>query len=354
MDTHSEQSRSFKNILKDVKLIIINTVKDLYHQIVENRINILFLFLFVLTPIVYRLLYLFIDTAAYDEYLRSTRSFLVLDEFLTVFAQEILGTTNSIIGIGAALFYTFGFLSISAMAYLVLLTLIIREKKYRQREPYIYIALTVIMFTIDMSGYWFFPTAPPIRIFPELHYRILVVPMGDSLISIKYNALPSGHIWALTVPYIAAKAENLRYWEALFGSAIVITSWVVVLTGDHYIIDSFLSYFLCIFFYVLFSTIHDYRCNKSKLAPKNVLIKRYVSLIAILTSLLIISIITLQFINDYILIIQLLCVLFAWPLIVIKTDMKGLLDTNNQIQRSSIQDYKDFFARIIKNSKNLD
>lgn len=104
---------------------------------------------------------------------------------------------------------------------------------------------------------------------------------------------------------------------------------------------------------MLFSTIHDYRCNKSKLAPKNVLIKRYGSLIAVLASLLIISIITLQFINDYILIVQLLYVLFAWPLIVIKTDMKGLLDSNNQIQRSSIQDYKDFFAWVMKNSKNF-
>ncbi|PWI48109.1 hypothetical protein CEE45_08060 [Candidatus Heimdallarchaeota archaeon B3_Heim] len=351
MDTPSTDSRSLEDITKEIKFISISAVKNLYNQIAVNKFNIICLILFILVPIVYRVLYLFVDIRGYDEYLRSTESYLVFDEFLTVFAQKALGTTNSLIGIAAALFYTYGFLSISATAYLVLFTLIIREKKYRQREPYIYIALTTIMFLIDISGYWLFPTAPPVRLFSELHYRILVVPFGDSLISIKYNAFPSGHIWALTVPYIAAKAENLKYWEALFGSAIIITSWVVILTGDHYIIDAFVSYFICIFLYTIFSTIHDYHYNKSKIASKDILIKRYRSLLVVSAILVIISILTLQFINDYILIIQVLCIMVVWPLIVLKTDVNGLLDTNNRIHRSSIQDYKDFVTKVIEDSK---
>ena len=84
---------------------------------------------------------------------------------------------------------------------------------------------------------------------------------------------------------------------------------------------------------------------------KDILIKRYRSLLVLSAILVIISIFTLQFVNDYILIIQVLCIMVVWPLIVLKTNVNGLLDTNNWIHRSSIQDYKDFVTKVIEDSK---
>ncbi|MHA2364107.1 MAG: phosphatase PAP2 family protein [Candidatus Hodarchaeales archaeon] len=333
-------------------------IKDLYHITIINRLGVFFLFLFLLTPFIYTLLDFIVDIDAYGESLQNSKNYLTFDVFLTSWLQSLLGEhpEKHILGILMAYFYTFGFLSISAFAYVVLLILIIRDKDYRNRDPFIYIAIAIIMFFVDVGGYWFYPTAPPVRIDPDqFHFRILVLPMGDDLIQIKYNALPSGHIWALSVPYLAAKSENLRFWKWLYGSAIVITTWVVCFTGDHYFIDATISFLLCTILVTLFAIIYDYRNNRSKLASQEVIFKRMgFNLIAFIV-LIFMSIITLNdFHNEFLFVIQLICVFVIWPLIVFKINMKGLLAEENLVHRSSIQDFKDFFNRIRDNYSDFE
>ncbi|OLS26396.1 MAG: hypothetical protein HeimC3_09460 [Candidatus Heimdallarchaeota archaeon LC_3] len=343
------------NVGIDFRFFVSSSAKDIYSHIKNNKINYFFLALFIVIPFAYELIAVFYNVTEYDEYLRTTTNYIVLDEYLTVFAQKTFGTVDTFIGYSSAIFYTFGFLGITATAYILLLTAIIRDKKYRLREPYIYILIVIIMFVIDMSGYWFFPTAPPVRIFSDLHYRISIFPAGDSLIAIKYNAFPSGHGWALAVPYLAAKAENFKFLEKLYAVGLIITSWVVLQTGDHYIIDVIASFTLCVIFYIILTSIFDYKNNKDNLASKDELKKRFAGLFLVILGLLFVGVFTLTKIEP-LFIFQLLAIVLIWPLLIIKTNTSGLLNSQNQVKRSAIDDYKDILIKVrnkiqISNSK---
>jgi hypothetical protein len=72
----------------------------------------------------------------------------------------------------------------------MLILTIFRKKEYRRREPFVYLAIIITMSFIDILAYYILPTAPPVRLNPELFYTILIFPEGDSWIAIKYNAIP--------------------------------------------------------------------------------------------------------------------------------------------------------------------
>ncbi len=358
MESNVNHLTSFKIKLKNIYLILNSLLRDFSNLIRENKANVFFLTLFLLTPFAYELLDLFIDINAYDNYLRTTRSYLVLSDYLTFYAQQFLGiidvtksgaiiqNPNSIIRVVTAYFYTFGFLTLSAIAFVMLVITIMRKKQYRRREPYVYIAIVIIMFIIDIAGYFFFPTAPPVRVFRDLFYRVSVLPIGDSLVSIKYNSIPSGHIYALTVPFIVAKAENYRNWKYLFGSGLVVTSWVILITGDHYAIDVFSAYFLCILLFTIFTTAYDYYNKETVRISKKIIIKRLLSLMVTLVSLILLSIITLNYVNSTFLIFQVFCLVIIWPIIVFTTNTDGLINGSEFITRSLYSDLVEALKAI--------
>ena len=234
----------------------------------------------------------------------------------------------------------------------MLLITIMRKKEYRRREPYVYIAIVLIMFIIDIAGYFLFPTAPPVRVVKDLFYRVSVFPYGDSLVAIKYNSIPSGHIYALTVPFIVAKAENYKNWKRLFGVGLIVTSWVVLMTGDHYAIDVFSAYFLCILLFTIFTTFYDYYNRDSVKVPREIIIKRIRSLLITLIALIILSIVTLKYVNEVFLIVQVVCVIIVWPIIVFTTNTDGLLNGDEAINRSLWIDIKEGYYAIKKIFKN--
>ncbi len=321
-------------------------LEDVYQNINNNKANFLFLLLFLLMPVFYEFLDFFSEFTEQNNYLVTTKSYLVFNDYLTVFLQKTLGTTQSIFGIFSAYFYTFGLIIISFIAYIMLLlTVFLRKKEYRRRESYVYIPIIIIMEIIGILAYFIIPTAPPVRVFPNLLYRTIIVPIGDSLISIKYNSLPSGHIYALTVPFLVAKAENYKNWKNFFGGGLVLTSWVILLTGDHYPIDIFTAFLLCFLLFTAFTTVYDYYHN-GKIIPKNILIGRIKKTLVTLSALIILSIVTITYINSLFFIFQLFCIVIVWPIVIFSTNTDGLLNNNEMIDRSLLIDLTDAFKTI--------
>lgn len=336
-----------QNFLTGIK----NSISGFLH---DNKINISFLFLFFLMPFVYELLSVFEDPKAYENYLITTKRYIVLDDYLTVHFQEWFGTTHTLIGISGAYFYTFGFLALSATASLMLGITIIRKKQFRRREPWVYIAVVLVMFVIDISGYWLFPSAPPVRVHPNLFYRKILFPSGDSLVTIKYNAIPSGHIYALAVPFIAAKAENYKSLRKIFALGLILISWDILLTGDHYSFDIYSAYFLTLIFFYAFTTTYDYFNKSSIKVSKEVVIARLKKILLIFLSLIFLSIVTFTYINSYFLIFQVFCIFVIWPIIILITPTEGILNGDAVINRSLTDDVKELFIsfkRILDNAK---
>lgn len=204
------------------------------------------------------------------------------------------------------------------------------------------------MTIIGISAYWIMPTAPPVRIYPDFFFRKDILPLGETLITIKYNSFPSGHIYSLAIPYLFAKSENYSKWKKIFGSGLIITSWVILFTGDHYVMDIFSSYFLSLLFLTISSLIYDYYNKDIIKPPRKIIIKRLRSVLIAFLALILISIITFQYINQYVLFIQIFCIICVWPIIVIKTNTDGILNNNASINRSLISDLKDFKSSILQ------
>ncbi len=317
-----------------------------FHQYLsENKANFFFMLLFLLMPVFYELLSFISEFSERGEYLKTTKSYLVFNDYVTVFAQRALGTTQSLIGIFSAYFYTYGLIFLSFIAFIMLiLTVFLRKKEFRRREPYVYIPIIIIMEIIGILAYFIIPTAPPDRVFPSLLYRTIIVPIGDSLISIKYNSLPSGHIYALTVPFLVAKAENYKNWKNFFGGGLVLTSWIILLTGDHYPIDIFSSFFLCFLLFTIFTTIYDYYNPKTAKVPKQVLLFRLKSTLMTMIGLIALSILTITYLNSLFFIFQVFCIIVIWPILVFSTNTDGLLNNDEMVNRSLLKDVKDAFS----------
>ena len=322
-------------------------LQDTYQYIADNKANFFFMLLFLMMPLFYELLSFISEFTERNDYLEATKQYFVFNDYVTVFAQKTFGTTQSIIGIFSAYFYTYGLIILSFTAFLMLIIFVfMRKKQYRRREPYVYIPIIIIMEIIGILAYFIIPTAPPGRVFPSLLYRTIIVPIGDSLISIKYNSLPSGHIYALAVPFLVAKAENYKNWKNFFGGSLVLTSWIILLTGDHYPIDIFSSYFLCFLLFTIFTTIYDYYNPNTVRVSRKVFINRIKNTLFILMGLVILSLLTITYINPLFFIIQAFCILVIWPIIVFSTNTDGLLNNNKMINRSLFSDLKDFFLLI--------
>lgn len=349
MESNVNHFSSFKLKLKNLYLVINSVLKDFLQLARENKANIFFLILFLLTPLAYEVLDIFVNIKSYDAYLKTSKKYLVLSDYITYNAQKAFGILflhKNFVSIFTAYFYTFGFTALSVIAFVMLVVTLMRKREYRRREPYVYISILIIMFIIDIAGYVFFPTAPPVRLFKDLFYRAAIFPGGDKLVILKYNSIPSGHIYALTVPFIVAKAENYKRWTYLFGGGLVFTSWVVLLTGDHYAIDIFSAYFLCIILFAIFTTAYDYFNKNSAKVSKSVMLKRVRSLAITLISLILLTIITLAPHGSLFFIFQVICILVIWPIVVFTTNTDGLINGDGAINRSLFIDFIDGLKAI--------
>ena len=129
MDTNiTTHFHSFRTKVKNFTAIFSSLTKDLMELIKSNKANVSFLILFSITPFTYELLGFVFNTKNYDTYLQTSQKYLVLSDYLTLYSQKYLGVfenPQSFIGIFTAYFYTFGFLILSARAFILLVITLI-------------------------------------------------------------------------------------------------------------------------------------------------------------------------------------------------------------------------------------
>lgn len=328
---------------------VYDQLKKILSPFIESKLSILFLIFSLSIPLVYELLGSIITHQ--EEYLENTHHYFVFDNYLTVWLQNTFGTTNSIVGIISAYLYAFQMILMSAFAYFIfIIYLFFRQKQYRRREPWVYLAITLAMFSVNLLAFVLFPTAPPIRTTASLQYRIAILPQAESAITIKYNSFPSGHIWSTVVPYLASRAEGMVDSSKIFSISTVITSWVILMTGDHYFIDVIGSFVFSVGFFILFTSVYDYYHKKNKnpkmtniTIDKGELFKRMLLLLL----LVVMGIATIQFFNSLFFVAQLLIIFILWPIIAFKYNFaQSIYKFPPPLRRDFITDIKDFLSQI--------
>ena len=324
-------------------------LRKILSPIIDSKLSVVILICSLSIPLVYELLGPYIIQR--EQYLETTHHYYVFGNYITAFLQHTFGTTNSIVGILVAFLYSFQIVVMSAFAYFIFIVyLFCRQKQYRRREPWVYLAITLVMFSINILAFVFIPTAPPIRTTSSLGYRITLFPSTESIITIKYNSFPFGHIWSVTVPYLASRAEGMVNTSRAFEASTILTSWIILMTGDHYFIDVIGSFVFSVVLFIIFTSIYDYY-HKRKDSPKTrgiVVDKRGV--IKRLVSLLILSIMgiaTLYYINSLFFVIQLVIIFVLWPVIAFKNNFAQSIYTFPYLKRRDFPtDLKDFFSQI--------
>jgi hypothetical protein len=207
----------------DIKKAVVEQFKRFY----ANRLNLVFLFIAVFIPILY-------------ESLR----FLPLEETMnphtfpatfTILLQDILGTKGPIAKF-ASYYYVIPHLAIT-----VLLGPLFFFSK--NRPPWVYMSVGIIIFIIDSVIYLTYPVAPPIRVedLEVVPIRIEYFPWSEKTITAHYSAIPSGHIFISTLGALIAIIERWKKIAALYVVNTIVMTVVIVYTGDHYLIDAMLS-----------------------------------------------------------------------------------------------------------------
>lgn len=114
-----------------------------------------------------------------------------------------------------------------------------------RRESWAFTRTTVVILTAMCLAIQFFPVAPP-RLLPVLGIVDTAKENGRSVYALvaganEYAAMPSVHIaWAAAVALIIIVAARSPWrWAALLYPFV--TLWVVVVTGNHFIIDGVAS-----------------------------------------------------------------------------------------------------------------
>jgi len=98
---------------------------------------------------------------------------------------------------------------------------------------------------IALVGYMVFPTAPP-RFLPEHGFQDPVAALtgaetANALVN-PYAAVPSMHVaFALMIGWPLSRLVRPRALRAFWAAYPLIVTWVIVVTGNHFLADAFLG-----------------------------------------------------------------------------------------------------------------
>jgi membrane-associated phospholipid phosphatase len=107
----------------------------------------------------------------------------------------------------------------------------------------------LIAMMIALLGYWLYPTAPP-RLMPEWgftdsikQFTGITVEQGPSSAVLNlYAAVPSMHVcFAILAGWPMARLASRRWVKTLWTLYPLLITFVVIVTGNHYLIDVFLG-----------------------------------------------------------------------------------------------------------------
>jgi membrane-associated phospholipid phosphatase len=120
---------------------------------------------------------------------------------------------------------------------------------FRNRSFYFVRNMFMVAMGLALLGYFLYPTAPP-RLMPEWGFTDSVAkftgikdadsPVG-TLVNL-YAAVPSMHVaFALMIGLPLAKLVNSRVLKVLWRLYPLLVTWVVVVTGNHFVMDAIIG-----------------------------------------------------------------------------------------------------------------
>lgn len=178
-------------------------------------------------------------------------------EKYTMALQRFFGTRGKVARLSSA-YYVFGFGICTFLSIPIFISVLVNQAITRL---WIYLLITAVMWFVDIAVFWLYPVGPPVRVSknPEYnHFRAHYFPWSDKVIGIYHNALPSGHIWSLVLFWVASLVEGMWEFFIFYSINLIIASFVIIYTGDHYPIDIVASFLfvtgLYIFFWILITS----------------------------------------------------------------------------------------------------
>lgn len=161
--------------------------------------------------------------------------FNTLSPGITKNLQEMIGT-NGIFAVFASMYYFFIFAT--NLALVIISAYFAPYYGKHKTSPWLYIVGIYLVWFVDMIFYVIYPVAPPIRYNSGVvRIRQNYMPWSDTLIGMKYNAFPSGHIMYLTCGLYIGMREKIKKLELWYLINLILTSFVVLYLGEHYIHD---------------------------------------------------------------------------------------------------------------------
>lgn len=157
---------------------------------------------------------------------------------LTLWLQARLGT-EGVMAWFASIYYLIPMLSNVSLFFVVIY---FAPRGKIGRASWIYGLAIIIGTLIDFSIYLVYPVAPPIRV-PEhlslgvVQIRMNHLPASEALISLKYSALPSGHIFYSVLGYLVCRAEGFIKSGYFYLTNTTIFSFIILYLGEHYWFD---------------------------------------------------------------------------------------------------------------------
>ncbi len=187
---------------------------------------------------------------------------------VTLWLQERLGT-DGLMAWFASLYYNFPMIINIALFFFVMY---FAPKGNKGRDGWIYGVCILLGFLVELIIYLAYPVAPPIRV-PEyinqgvVQVRLNKLPWSDNLITLKYNALPSGHMIYSILGYLVCKEEGFTKPGYFYLMNTIIFSFIILYLGEHYWIDIIGSLIVTISVFFLPTRFYDLKNPKPTKNP---------------------------------------------------------------------------------------
>ncbi len=170
---------------------------------------------------------------------------------VTLRLQALLGTDGFIAGL-ASVYYNFPMMT---NIDLLFVGVYFAPRGKKGRVGWVYGIAILMGGLIDSIIYLIFPVAPPIRVPDHLQQGVVQVRLGqlpwsDDLITLKYSALPSGHIFYSIFGYLLCREEGFTLMGRFYQINTLVFSLIILYLGEHYVIDIIGAFLLaiCVFY----------------------------------------------------------------------------------------------------------
>ncbi|MFQ6123606.1 MAG: phosphatase PAP2 family protein [Candidatus Heimdallarchaeota archaeon] len=184
---------------------------------------------------------------------------------VTLWLQEHFGT-EGLMAWFASLYYYIPMITNVALFFFVMYY---APRGNKGRDGWIYGICILLGFLVELIIYLVYPVAPPIRVPDYLKQGIVQVrlnklPWSDKLITLKYNALPSGHMIYSILGYLVCQEEGFTKPRYFYLMNTMIFSFIILYLGEHYWIDIISSFIVAIGVFSLPTRFYDLKIPKCK------------------------------------------------------------------------------------------